>query len=181
MQFCVFLHIDVFAPLSIIPVLRFFVPASGLCIRERMSKCGCFTGSFVNSVAVKIEEAWQVDCEIKNACRPAWLIYSPVLFLSSVLLATATCTGRSLDIFHVCKKKVSKVKLLFDAGDSSSAPGRVVKQEPALKKKHLRICRDQHVTTSRCRNCDVFSRSFRPKGLLLSSAMGRSGASVALW
>jgi len=45
------------APLSIMPVLRFFVPAAGLCVRQRMSKCGCFTDSFVNNVAVKIEEA----------------------------------------------------------------------------------------------------------------------------
>jgi hypothetical protein len=127
MQFYAFLQIDVSAPLSIMPVLGFFVPAAGLCIKERMSKCGCFTGSFVNNVAVKIEEAWQVDCEIKNASRPAWLIYSPVLFQSSVLLATATCTGCSLDIFHVWKKTVSKINLLFDAGASPSAFGRVVK------------------------------------------------------
>jgi len=56
-----------------------------------------------------------------------------------------------------------------------------LKQESALKKEHPRVCSDQHVTTLRCRNCDVFSRSPRPKGLLLWSAMGRSGASVALW
>jgi hypothetical protein len=182
MQFSVVLHICVSAPLSIMLVLWFFVPSASLCVRERLSKCGCFTGSFVNNVALKIEEAWQVDCEIKNACRPAWLIYSLVWFLSSVLVATATCTGRSLDIFHIWKKTVSKINLLFDAGDSPSAFGRVVKQEPALTKEHPRVCRDQHVTTLRCRNCDVFSRSLRPKGLLLlSSAMGRSGASVALW
>jgi len=94
------------APLSIIPVLWFFVPAAGLGVRERMSKYGCFTGSFVNNVAVKIEEAWQVDCEIKNTCGPAWLIYSPFWFLSSVLVATVTCNVRSLDVFHVWKNTV---------------------------------------------------------------------------
>jgi hypothetical protein len=151
MQFCASLHIDVLAPLSIMPVLWFFVSAAGLCVRERMSECGCFTGIFVNNVVVKIEEAWQVDCEIKNACRPAWLTYSPVWFLLSVLVATATCTGRSLDIFHVWKKTVSKINFLFDARDFPSAFGRVVKQEPELKKEHQRVCRDQHVITLRCR------------------------------
>ena len=149
----------IYASLSIMPLLWIFVPAAGLCVRERMSKCGCFTASFVNNVTVKIEEVWQVDCGIKNACRPAWLIYS------SVLVAMVTCTGRSLDIFHVWKKPVSKISLLFDAGDTPSAFGRVVKQEPALKEEHQRVCKDQHVTTSRYKNCDVFSRSLRPKRL----------------